>query len=366
MIGRLLPRFAGALRAAAAWVDFGVALLVACVERVRLRDVPVVAEPRLVAQAITVDGELAVVRRLEPGRGGLSVGPAATAAIAAVALASTLGAGSLFSFGFGEHVATMAGDPVVRTLGSTHHRATSIVPGSTSQDVAGTSAPAQILEMRKEREELSLSAPFVSAGDVARTPPPSEVELIVPAAIGVWFEANSEPAATREASGPRASAFAESPAGVSVATPEEEGEASSTDVPAPAEDVVAAVPLARPASAGIPEALPAFSGLTYTESEVRSLALEAGWAEEHLDDLVLIAWCESRLMPDARGAWALGLMQVMPFWFDVAGEDIAQWSNPVTNLKVALVAFKSDIARGLDPWAAWQCLPVGRVTAAGE
>jgi hypothetical protein len=51
-------------------------------------------------------------------------------------------------------------------------------------------------------------------------------------------------------------------------------------------------------------------------------------------------------------------MQVLPFWFDVAGLDFTMWADPVTNLKAALVAYNEHLRfTGDDPWSAWTCKP---------
>ncbi len=368
MIGNVSRSITGAVRAGAAWLDFGVALLGACVERARFGDIAPAIEPRLVAQAITVDGEVAVVHRLEPVRGRFAIGPGgATAAIAAVALASTLGATSLFSFGFGQRVALVAGDPVVRTLGSAHHRATSIVPAGTTQERVRTSTPAGARSLKPESDP-SLADPFSSVANAFSVAPPVEVEMVPFAPVPGDASLGSNSEALLQAPDNSAVDAPQGTVGLPAVTTAAvlEDAQSSPSAPASAQQSETTSAPVQAAVAGVPGALPAFTGLSYSESEIRALALEAGWAGEHLDDLVLIAWCESRFMPAARGMWALGLMQVMPFWFEVAGEDLSQWSNPVTNLRVALVAFETDVKQGKDPWAAWQCLPVGQVTAVGE
>ena len=137
--------------------------------------------------------------------------------------------------------------------------------------------------------------------------------------------------------------------------------------PAPAL-ILAAVPTAtpdaRPAAAPVappalvPPPMPHATSNYYTAPEIRAFAAAAGWDAEHLDSVVQVAWCESTNNAAAiGGGGAQGLMQVMPFWFRVAGVDVASWSDPVSNLKVALVAFQTDIAESKAPWSAWDCKP---------
>ena len=121
----------------------------------------------------------------------------------------------------------------------------------------------------------------------------------------------------------------------------------------------AAVPLATPVpQAAVAPALAPRTSTVYTAAEIRAFAVAAGWSGAHLDDVVQIAWCESSNNAAAIGATgARGLMQIMPLWFTEAGVDLATWSDPVTNLKVALVAFQTRIAESRDPWSAWDCQP---------
>ncbi|MEP7216448.1 MAG: lytic transglycosylase domain-containing protein, partial [Anaerolineaceae bacterium] len=129
--------------------------------------------------------------------------------------------------------------------------------------------------------------------------------------------------------------------------------AAPTSVPAVSAPVV---PVVTPASA--PAVVPPAGSSYHTAQEIRAFAAAAGWDAEHLDDVVQVAWCESTNNAAAVGGMgAYGLMQVMPFWFRVAGIDMANWSDPVSNLKVALVAFRTDIAESKAPWSAWDCKP---------
>jgi soluble lytic murein transglycosylase-like protein len=88
-------------------------------------------------------------------------------------------------------------------------------------------------------------------------------------------------------------------------------------------------------------------------------ALQAGWPEDVIPDLLSVAWCESRFRPDATNHGALGLMQIMSSWFTWLGIDVAMAADPVTNLKVAQYIYTHDIEAGYQPWASWACKPAG-------
>ncbi len=123
----------------------------------------------------------------------------------------------------------------------------------------------------------------------------------------------------------------------------------------------AAAPVATPAPqvASIPAIAPRPASTFHTAADIRSFAATAGWSSDQLDAVVQVAWCESSYNAAAiGGSGARGLMQIMPLWFTEAGVDLASWSDPVTNLKVALVAFRTRAAEsGGDPWSAWDCQP---------
>jgi hypothetical protein len=118
---------------------------------------------------------------------------------------------------------------------------------------------------------------------------------------------------------------------------------------------VAAVQQAAAASAGTVAAPPA--GKHYTAEEVASFARQAGWPNSLTADVVTVAVCESSLFSGAMGGSALGLMQVVGFWFDKAGIDGALWSDPVANLRVAYYVYSYGISNGDAPWSAWGCKP---------
>lgn len=113
----------------------------------------------------------------------------------------------------------------------------------------------------------------------------------------------------------------------------------------------------EPAETPEAPAIPADGG-RLSEAQVRSLAATAGWPVEWHDQLVNIAWCESRFDPAAtNGPDIHGLMQVHTMWFDYAGVDLALWDDPLVNLEVALAVFNYDLEKGNAPWRQWECQP---------
>ncbi len=126
-------------------------------------------------------------------------------------------------------------------------------------------------------------------------------------------------------------------------------------VPPPAEPKPAAAAVDTPAPAPVatdtPIPAPTPAARIYTAAEVRGFARQAGWDESLLDAVVVVATCESGLYSGAQGGGALGLMQVMPWWFDRAGIDISRWSDPVANLTVAKFVYEGS------GWSAWSCSP---------
>lgn len=136
--------------------------------------------------------------------------------------------------------------------------------------------------------------------------------------------------------------------------------ATATEEPAvAAAEIPTATPTAAPPTA-TPEPRPAPSWVPYpqtqlTEAELRAAATQAGWPAELQDQLVAVAWCESSFRPNASNRFAYGIMQLVPAWFDYAGEDFASWMDPVVNLRVAYRVYAYDIDRGHDPWSQWIC-----------
>jgi soluble lytic murein transglycosylase-like protein len=92
-------------------------------------------------------------------------------------------------------------------------------------------------------------------------------------------------------------------------------------------------------------------------SALYDLALQAGWPADRADEVARVAYCESRYRPGAVGYGTYGLMQLVPLWFTASGTDFNLWSDPLTNLKVALYAFETDMSYGNDAWAPWSCKP---------
>jgi hypothetical protein len=87
------------------------------------------------------------------------------------------------------------------------------------------------------------------------------------------------------------------------------------------------------------------------------MAAQAGWPAELHDQLAAVARCESSLRPNAQTLWAYGIMQLVPSWFDYAGQSFSNWPDPVVNLAVAHAVYNYDLQRGNDPWAQWVCKP---------
>lgn len=147
----------------------------------------------------------------------------------------------------------------------------------------------------------------------------------------------------------------------------ESAAAAAVEQPAPAAEptaaptLEAAAPPPAPAAAVAPPApeptivVPA--GRYLTTEEVRGAALTAGWPAALVDDVVNVAWCESRFQTHALYGGAQGLMQMMPFWFTSAGLDPNLWSDPVTNMKAALFAYQEHERDHVDPWGPWTCIP---------
>lgn len=121
-------------------------------------------------------------------------------------------------------------------------------------------------------------------------------------------------------------------------------------------------PTTEPAAAttqegGVTAAAIIAGGGQYAPSVIRGWARDAGWPESTLDQVVAVAWCESRHSPGATNGIAYGLMQVVPLWFGYAGYSFSQWADPMVNLKVALAAYQYDLNRGYAAWTQWQCKP---------
>lgn len=138
-----------------------------------------------------------------------------------------------------------------------------------------------------------------------------------------------------------------------VATAEPTPSAAPT-IATPLPVAVAVVQEAAAASAGT---VAAPAGKQYTAEEVASFARQAGWPNSLTAEVVTVAVCESSLFSGAISGSALGLMQVVGFWFDKAGVDGALWTDPVANLRVANYVYTYGISNGDAPWSAWGCKP---------
>ena len=98
-----------------------------------------------------------------------------------------------------------------------------------------------------------------------------------------------------------------------------------------------------------------------TASEVRSLALQAGFSEWEADVVVVKAWCESRYVPWATNGVMLGLMQISdrqgswPGWWEYFGFDTSRYADPLYNLQLAKLIRGYEDERGYRPFANWEC-----------
>jgi hypothetical protein len=135
---------------------------------------------------------------------------------------------------------------------------------------------------------------------------------------------------------------------------------AATPEPAPA--VAATAPEPAPTVAAVAPPPPAAAtvavGRILSEDEVRVAALAAGWSPDLIDQVVKVAWCESRFNSGAEYLGARGLMQMLVnYWFEPYGLDPAQWQDPVTNLTAARHAYDVNHRVSGDGWAAWTCKP---------
>lgn len=137
--------------------------------------------------------------------------------------------------------------------------------------------------------------------------------------------------------------------------------AAAVAAAAPVETVVTTVPTATVAPPTAPAAPVAVvpKGQRYSEGDVRGFAAQAGWSAPLIDQVVEVARCESGFNSGANGGGPLGLMQLMPPWFESAGVDLENWSDAVSNLRVARYVYDYEVAQGHSGWAAWACAPAG-------
>lgn len=212
---------------------------------------------------------------------------------------------------------------------------------------------------------FALISTSASAGQVSTKLIPSATSMAPGATVTVPVESASDVALAATALEDTAPAVEPAPAaapdpGLQAATlPAAENPAPepAAEVPAPAPaPPVETAPPAAPAPAPVAP-VAAVSSVVLSYDELIAAATTAGWPAERLDEVARVAWCESRFRSDAVGYGTYGLMQLIPFWFEVTGTDFALWSDPVTNLRVALYAFSSNIERGAQPWGPWSCKP---------
>ena len=149
---------------------------------------------------------------------------------------------------------------------------------------------------------------------------------------------------------PGSDASADAAAATPAATPAPEPPAAAAVVEPPP-------PPAPVAAATQPPAVVQDAGRYLTPAELHAAALAAGWPAELLPEIEVVAWCESRFHTHAEYYGAMGLMQVVSLWFDVAGVEY-HWWDPVTNLKAAKAAYDEQVRNGVEPWGPWPgCKP---------
>ncbi len=224
-----------------------------------------------------------------------------------------------------------------------------------------------------------LAAHLLSGGTASVSAPQIRSWTLVPAsAASAQVSTVLVPSATGEATPEavtvpvpvQAEAAAEAAPAPAVAATTREAENEIAPAPAPAPGLGAAAvhdtpPVAppapveqpAPAPAAVATPPPAVSVGVLSYAEIVAAAAAAGWPADRLDQVARVAWCESRFRPDAVGYGTYGLMQLIPFWFEATGTDFALWSDPVTNLRVALFAFASDAGSGSSAWGPWSCKP---------
>ncbi len=213
----------------------------------------------------------------------------------------------------------------------------------------------------------SVSAPQIRSWSlVPASAAPAEVStVLVPSATA---DTPAESVMVTVPLHPTAAAGATQAPAVAATTREAENEVAPAPAPAPGLGAAAVhetpptappAPAEQPAPAAVvaPAPPPAVPAGVLSYAEIVAAAAVAGWPADRLDQVARVAWCESRFRPDAVGYGTYGLMQLIPFWFEATGTDLALWSDPVTNLRVALFAFASDAGSGNSAWGPWSCKP---------
>ncbi|MBK7724095.1 MAG: lytic transglycosylase domain-containing protein [Dehalococcoidia bacterium] len=187
-------------------------------------------------------------------------------------------------------------------------------------------------------------------------PVPSAASKLVEVPAGSFAQqpaANSTETAAASTRDEEAALLAEPAAADTAAASVQE----AAPVPPAAVELPAPAPAPPAPVATVAANLPTLPDRYLTAEEIRSAALAAGWPAAIIPQLERVAWCESRYHTHAQYLGALGLMQLLPFWFDVAGLDRAMWADPVVNLKAAYVAYIEHERAFGDPWHAWTCKP---------
>lgn len=249
---------------------------------------------------------------------------------------------------------------IVRTaeivmLSAAFFLAAHLLAGGTPTAVAPNLNPLGLLPSQARAESLPVATVqrqvTVDAGQFGSLAPATQA----PAQV-------EEAAATPEAAAPTQEAALLAPApgaaGGSASLPAEESAPAAVATPAPpVQPPPPPVPPAPP-EATAPSTSVAPVGRIYTEAEVRAAALTAGWAPELLDQVVKVAWCESRFNSGAEYLGARGLMQIIVgYWFEPFGLDPNLWADPVVNLRAARFAYEQNKEWSGDGWAAWTCKP---------
>ena len=149
--------------------------------------------------------------------------------------------------------------------------------------------------------------------------------------------------------------------GLVLALPEVEPSYAVEPTPTPEPEVMAAsAPEPTVAKSATVQPAPVYAAGQLSEGEMRDVLAAAGWPAELHDAALRVAWCESKYSPGARGdhGASVGLFQLnLATWFRYAGEDPAQWDDPVVNARVAWATYNYDVGRGSPPWKQWSCKP---------
>lgn len=97
------------------------------------------------------------------------------------------------------------------------------------------------------------------------------------------------------------------------------------------------------------------------EDALRAYASIAGWPAQLLDEIVVVARCESHNRAFITNGVMRGLMQLDPMWFSYTGVSLETWDAPIANLEAAFGVYQYDLRRGNPAWHQWACKPDGTV-----